>query len=203
MDQKTDCPKIRSDFNFILGFQRDFKRELSLAVKDRSFSQIKHLQNVIDILVDRLFEQMGVYPVTVDYNLSFREMVKKGNYNWSGGLVKETYKIPKNGKTNIKIKLIPKIEKNVSVSDILKDFDKRDLRPVTLPELLAFGAKYPHKQEEFYIFALGSFFGDVNMYTPAIYRDAAMMGRIVNTLPVETYMLRDKVLFAVVRKERN
>jgi len=31
-----------------------------------------------------------------------------------------------------------------------------NLRPATLPELLAFGAKYPDKQKEFPIMALGS-----------------------------------------------
>jgi hypothetical protein len=39
---------------------------------------------------------------------------------------------------------------------VIKEFEARNLRAATLPELLACGATYPEKQREYPIFAFGS-----------------------------------------------
>lgn len=51
--------------------------------------------------------------------------------------------------------------RNIESDTALAELDKMGLRPATLPELLAFGAKYPDKQREFPIVALGSVWRDL------------------------------------------
>lgn len=43
----------------------------------------------------------------------------------------------------------------MELEDVLRELDKRGLRPATIEELLAFGAKYPELQKQFLVAAIG------------------------------------------------
>ena len=100
------------------------------------------------------------YRITVDNNLSMAEMITVGKYDWGNKDV-NTKNFPMHGKgtTDLIIELVC-FEKFMKFHDVLRELQSRDLRPGTLPELLAFGAKYPKKQLEFPILQVGSVWPD-------------------------------------------
>ena len=53
-------------------------------------------------------------------------------------------------------------KKKLTTNDVLKRLDKKGLRPATLRELLAHGAKNPEEQRNYPIIALGSPWSDSN-----------------------------------------
>jgi len=100
-----------------------------------------------------------IYHVTVDYSRSLAKMIRAGHYDWVNpdftDITAKNFSIQGQGKLEINIELIHYC-KSMEADEIIQDLDNRGLRPATLPELLAFGAKYPKKQREFPIVALGS-----------------------------------------------
>lgn len=97
-----------------------------------------------------------VFPVTVDYNRSLAEMIEIGNYEWKHvEIIEKNFPVNEKGKNKVSLVLIH-FNKSIDSDDVFYELDEMDLRPATLPELLYFGAKYPEKQREFPIAALGS-----------------------------------------------
>jgi len=97
-----------------------------------------------------------LFRVTVDYTKTLVEMIKAGNYDWvDSDITDKNFPLQGQGQVELNIKLI-NYGKFMDSAEIIRDLDNRGLRPATLPELLAFGSKYPEKQREFPIVALGS-----------------------------------------------
>jgi len=97
-----------------------------------------------------------VFPVIVDYSKSLAEMIRAGNYDWvNSNITVKHFPIQGQGQVELDIELVH-YDRAMSSEDVIHDLDQRGLRPATLLELLAFGAKYPEKQREFPIVALGS-----------------------------------------------
>jgi len=97
----------------------------------------------------------GEFPIVVDYSKSLAEMIKAGDYNEVCGGIR--YSIRKKGKQEINIELVKRGSAGrIYLDDVIHDFKSHGLRPVTIPELLAFGATYPKEQNRFPIAALGS-----------------------------------------------
>lgn len=101
------------------------------------------------------------YLVTVDYNQSLQQMIEAGHYTEANSDITEKHFIQDiienkdRGKVETTLTLVH-FNRRMSSDGVLKKFAQRDLRPGTLPELLAFGAKYPDIQRRFLIIALGS-----------------------------------------------
>lgn len=98
------------------------------------------------------------YPITVDYSMTPIEMIEAGKYdNW---LIYYSSKpdfsqLRDTGKVEFNIELV-KYDEPMNSNVIIKDLERRGLRPATVSELLAFGAQYPEVQRDFPIIALGS-----------------------------------------------
>ena len=98
----------------------------------------------------------GGFLVTVNYNRTIEELVKAGRYHWQNSdITSQNFPSSRKGKAQVLIQLVH-FDRDITSDEVLKALDKQGLRPVTLPELLAFGAKYPDKQCAFPIVALGS-----------------------------------------------
>lgn len=97
------------------------------------------------------------YPVTVDYSLTLEQMIAVGHFGWvNSDITSEHFPIVGIGKVELEGQLVH-YERNMSSEAVLADLDQKGLRSTTLPELLAFGAKYPEVQRQYPVIALGSF----------------------------------------------
>ena len=117
----------------------------------------RHISAVLQRVVEGSFGDE--YPATIDYDLSLREMIEAGKYDWKDGNITVDH-FPVEGEGEVEANLIlVRFGRTMSSDQVLEDLDKRDLRPLrpaTLAELLAFGAKYLEVQRECSIVALGS-----------------------------------------------
>jgi len=99
----------------------------------------------------------NLYPIIVDYSMTLAEMIEAGKYdNWTNFTIDPDFlPIKDTGRVELNIELV-KYDEPMNSNDIIKDLDRRGLRPVTVSELLAFGTQHPDVQREFPIIALGS-----------------------------------------------
>lgn len=97
------------------------------------------------------------YEVILDNSMTLEEMVGAGNYDWGNLAINAiNFKFKKGkGKIKIIIKLVC-FNRFMSYRKIMKWLRCHNLRPGNLPELLAFGAKYPEKQLEFPVVQIGT-----------------------------------------------
>jgi hypothetical protein len=95
------------------------------------------------------------YPVSIDYRASLAAMIKAGRYDRVNSDITEKHFPVTPGDTDVVIELVH-LNRDIFARDAFAELDRSGFRPATLPELLAFGAKYPEKQREFPIVALGS-----------------------------------------------
>lgn len=130
-------------------------------------------ENFIAKIADLAMEMVKVvrdgFRVVVDYVKPLTQMIADGNYDWVNNDITESH-FPVSGQG--KVELNPELihyGKSMNSDDIVRDMQSRGLRPATLPELLAFGAKYPEKQREFSIVALGSVWQPFNRYRHVAY----------------------------------
>lgn len=94
--------------------------------------------------------------ITVNYAQSLEEMIAAGKYDWTDEYITaENFQIQGNGVVNLEIVLFHP-NRDIESEDVVKELDQMGLRPATLPELCAYGAKYPETQREFPIVALDS-----------------------------------------------
>ncbi|MBI3825640.1 MAG: hypothetical protein HY294_06580 [Candidatus Rokubacteria bacterium] len=114
------------------------------------------LEKIADLLASEARSATRTaFPVTVDYHWSLDAMIKAGRYGWVNLDITAEHFPVKPGPAEVSIELVH-FDRVMSSDDVLAEFDRRGLRPATLPELLSFGAKYPEKQREFPIVALAS-----------------------------------------------
>lgn len=130
---------------------------LNLGGNDEDIRQIltnKGLaQELAKLIVGNAVE---VFQVVVDYSQTLADMIAACNLDWvNPDITQEHFPISGNGVVELKAELIH-FRETMSTNIVLKDLDRQGYRPATLPEPLAFGAKYPEKQREFPVVALGS-----------------------------------------------
>ena len=140
-----------------------------------------------------------VYPITINYDLSLAEMIVAGQYGWvNDDITADHFPIQGEGQVEVGVELVH-FNRSMESDDVLKEMDKAGLRPATLAELLAFGAKYPKKQKEFPIIALGSVWQDLFGYrsVPALWSDG-----VRRDLALDCFEFRwsEYFRFAAVRK---
>ncbi len=110
----------------------------------------------------------GPFLLTVDYDLPLAELAAAGNYDYvSSDITEEHFRVGW-GERDIE-SLLVHLHRPTPTDNVLKELERHDLRPATLPELLAFGAQYPNPQREFPVLALGSIWDDPeNSYRRAV-----------------------------------
>ena len=93
------------------------------------------------------------FKVFVDYMKSFAEMVQKGRYSTvNKDITEEIFPIGKTGGSVIDIQLLH-FNYYVLTETVYDEMRKRNLRPATFPELLAFGSFYSGIQRDYPIVA--------------------------------------------------
>lgn len=98
----------------------------------------------------------GIYPVTVDYGASLQAMIDAGHYDWwSKDILKAGLRAEGTGIVEVNLELYD-AKRNISSSASIAEVGPKGYRAANHAECLAFGAKYPDKQREFPIIALGS-----------------------------------------------
>jgi hypothetical protein len=141
----------------------------------------------------------NLYSVTVDHSRTVEEMVAAGKCDWSNSdISSKHFPSDKKGKVEVNIELVH-FNRTMESDEVLRELDKQDLRPATLPELLAFGATYPDKQREFPIVALGSVWRglDGDRVVACLYGNAGDRGLGLDWF---VYGWGDDCRFAAVRK---
>ncbi len=138
---------------------------------DRILTDSDLHKQIADIIVKTKKVVGDIYTATVDYGMSLADMIKAGKYDWvNDDITVEHFPITGSGKVEVSFELVH-LNKSISSKEVLLHMEKNNLRPATLAELLAFGAKYPEKQREFPIIALGSSWvnRDGNRRVPYLY----------------------------------
>ena len=97
--------------------------------------------------------------VAVNYDQSIEELIQAGKYDWRRDNVVDGHFAPeeKQGLVEVEIELVHLGRgSDICTDDVLREFERRELRPATPIEVLAFGAAYPDIQRRFpFIVALG------------------------------------------------
>lgn len=121
----------------------------------------------------------SVFPVVVDCSQTVEQMIKAGKYDWRELEINSgDFPVNCRGISKVDVVLLPIHRRRMESEEILRELDKRNLRPAGLPELLAFGATYPDKQQEVPpIVALGPVSQDWKTLRGAAYLGGGMRGR--------------------------
>lgn len=123
-------------------------------------------------------QSSNIYPVSVDYEMSVEELVRRGRYDWSDSdITSKHFPTQRAGKAEVAIELIH-FDRDIDSDEALRKLDRMGFRPAELHELLAFGARYPDVQREFPIIALGSVWrGPLGFrHVPCLYGDGSERG---------------------------
>ncbi len=123
---------------------------------DRILTDSELRKQIADLIVKTKKAVGDIYSVFVDYSISLVNMIKAGKYDWiNDDITAEHFPNTGSGKAEVDFQLVH-LNKSANSEEVLLHMEKNNLRPATLFELLAFGAKYPELQREFPICALGS-----------------------------------------------
>lgn len=144
-------------------------------------------------------ENDEVLSVTVNRDRSIADGIKAGKYNWSNDSINDK-NFPRSGKGTEEAEIIlVHFDKLMSTDKVLKELDKRNLRPADLQELLAIGEQHPDKQRQFPIIALASVWRD-----PGGRRFVPYLGRLGSIRRLDLDWIDDDwsdiCRFAAVRK---
>ncbi|MEK9174683.1 MAG: hypothetical protein AAB725_01805 [Patescibacteria group bacterium] len=121
-----------------------------------------------EVLTQKMVEVCGqvpdelgnIFPLTLNYDLPLAEAIAAGRYGVvNSDITPEHFPNIRTGTAELEAQLVH-FNHPIDSDDVLKELDKIGLRAGELPELLAFGAKYPEKQREFPIISLGSVWRD-------------------------------------------
>lgn len=101
----------------------------------------------------------GPFLLVVDYDTPFAEMVAAGHYDCvSPDITEEHFRLGW-GERDIE-SFVVHLHRPASTDHVVNEMARHDLRPATMPELLAFGAQYADPQRGFPVLALGSIWDD-------------------------------------------
>ena len=115
------------------------------------------MDKIVEEVSSFLRELGNIFSLTLNYYLPLAEAIARGKYDGvNSDIPEEHFPKTRTGTTELEEAQLVHFNRPIDSDDALKELDKMGLRPGELPELLAFGAKYPEKQKEFPIIALGS-----------------------------------------------
>lgn len=148
------------------GMAADLVLKLITAVKERGGSEEDvhwvvttegepMLAYIADHIVKVGAVQRNRYPVQSKHK-SLQEAIAAGKYDYVNNYITaEHFKLEGEIVVEAELVLYPP-DRDIESDDVVKELDQMGLRPATLPELCAFGEKYPDIQREFPVVALGS-----------------------------------------------
>ncbi len=117
----------------------------------------RFLSDELIVITKGVTQQNNVLPI--DYRMSLQQMIAAGNYDWvNGDITTQRFPHAQDGQTEITVELIH-FDRTISSEDAIDELRHRGLRPATIAELLAYGARFPEEQRKFPIIALGSVAG--------------------------------------------
>lgn len=131
---------------------------LSLSCPSVQHKEIKQNTIVETVKQDKTFNFVyKSYPVSVNYNLSLNAMVMAGKYDLMNDtdITIENFSAATKNMVNVDLYLIH-LNRVITDVGVTQYLDVLGLKPAKIEHLLAFGAKYPNKQLDFPIIALGS-----------------------------------------------
>ncbi len=96
-----------------------------------------------------------LYPIVMDYSKSLIEMIGAGNYDWVNAQITDKHFPIERRRKFVGVELV-NYNTRLHSHEVMERLRKSDLRPVTLPEVLAFGAASLNERLDFTIVALGS-----------------------------------------------
>lgn len=137
-----------------LGGKDEQLHELLVGERSEEF-----IGKVVELAVNMAVVVSDNFHIVADYTKTLSEMVNAGEYDrvapdiCSHFLAQERER----GRVEYDIRLVH-YNKPMPSEDVVRDLDKRGLKPVTFPELLLFGATYPEEQRKFQIAAIGATF---------------------------------------------
>lgn len=105
----------------------------------------------------------NVFTATVDYGKRLSAVIKAGKYDWvNSDITEKNFPATREeGTEEVAFELVH-FNRVISSDGALAEMYKVGLRPATLEELLAFGAKYPEEQRKYPVVALGSVWRHLN-----------------------------------------
>jgi hypothetical protein len=109
----------------------------------------------LQALLEGKDEVLGIYKVTVDYNLTLEQMIAAGKYDWA---TDERFPVLGKGKVERELVLVH-LNKVASTDEVLAEIDRRGLKSAEIEDLLVLGAVKPELQRRFSIMELGSSWG--------------------------------------------
>jgi len=102
----------------------------------------------------------ALYQITVNYGQNLGQMIEAGRYDYvSYDITVTNFPVQEKGTAEVSIKLVH-FDRSMRTEEAIVELNEMGLRPATLPELLAFGAKYPQVQCQFPVVALDSIWQD-------------------------------------------
>jgi len=129
------------------------------------------LDKFADVMAEAARKPRDTFPVTVNYDLSVEEAINAGSFQAvHADINAKNFPSTRKGEAALDIVLV-RFEHRMKSEEVLQDLDKEGLRAAELPELLAFGAKYPDVQRKFSVVGLGSVWQDRKGYrnVPCLY----------------------------------
>lgn len=163
----------------VAGFVRNFPRDLSPEAAQYWIEHPDELKAMLGTVPGKKPEGKkaidDIFIVTVDYALSLAAMIAAGKYDWANeDIAQRNFPLRGEGKVEVGLRLVH-LDREMSTEAVLAELDQRGLRPATLAELLAFGAKYPEEQRKYPIVALGSVWACPRggRFVPCLYRDGS------------------------------
>jgi len=122
------------------------------------------LDKFANVIADAARKPHESFPVHVNYDLSVAEAIDAGNFQAVNASINSAnFPWKRTGQADLEVFLV-KFERRMSSPDVVRELGLENLRPVELPELLAFAEKYPDIQRKFSIAGLGSVWKDRKGY---------------------------------------
>ncbi len=119
-------------------------------------SALAFLASQLSVGVSFSASKQKVFPIKVNYDLSVESLVINGKYDWKNDAITgKNFPTTRKGEADLVLELVH-FNKVLTSEEVLKELDKKGLRPAELHELLTFGEKYPDIQRQFPVIALGS-----------------------------------------------
>jgi hypothetical protein len=131
-------------------------RSLPNIDSDTKQNWIENPRGLSKVLADVLCPLSDVETITIDYNMSFEEMVKVGRYDYVHyGITADRFQNKGEGQQEYEVKLFH-FGHSISSEDAKRHIEEDGWEVAETENLLAFGAKNPEEQGKHPIVALGT-----------------------------------------------
>ncbi len=161
----TDIARLKDEFVRTLDYLMEMPPNKGRDIFVRLVALKQQLENKMEVFARELEPNPNIYPVTIDYTLSYSEMITRGAYDWVkrdiNNILDAYPPMKEKGVVSVDLELI-EFDIPYMGNEILAQLNARGFEPAKIEHILAFGAEYPEKQCELPIIALGFRWKDEN-----------------------------------------